>query len=377
METTIVTFVGVYLPCTGAQRLLMMDTLCDCIRECTDVLFVAGDWNCTVDPRQDRNHRELHPASSLRLSRMLEAHSLEDVSRTLHPGCFGSPTCGKAHFVSLQQWWDYGKVQIRQLCQEYTHGVTRDRARLVKELETMVVELQRFAFFFSLEKKNGQRRIIQSLCSDSGRLITDSAEVRSFVAGFYEHLFSSELRPSSVMGGQFGDGVPQVSDEENNKLEAPLTLVELNSGVGSLKPGRAPGIDGLSADFYKAFWDILGPDLLEVFTDSLESGRLPLSCGRAVSTLLPKKVLASRVRGVMALVIHMDQTYCGPSRLIGDNIALISDVLEVSGSLGVNLGLISIDQEKAFDRVEHQYLWQTNASRGKKTVRAEKHSLRL
>uniref|UniRef100_A0AAV2JVT1 Uncharacterized protein n=1 Tax=Knipowitschia caucasica TaxID=637954 RepID=A0AAV2JVT1_KNICA len=110
----------------------------------------------------------------------------------------------KAHFVSLQRWWDYGKVQIRQLCQEYTHGVTRDRARLVKELETTVVELQRLAIstgergclqslkaqksalasllgtaaqhlFFSLEVKNGQKRIIQSLRSDSGRLITDSA----------------------------------------------------------------------------------------------------------------------------------------------------------------------------------------------------------
>ncbi|CAL9683249.1 unnamed protein product [Knipowitschia caucasica] len=104
-------------------------------------------------------------------------------------------------------------------------------------------------FFFSLEVKNGQKRIIQSLRSDIGRLITDSAEVRSFAAGFYEHLFSSELRPGSVMGGRFGDVLPQVSDEDNKKLEAPLTLAELGSAVGSLKPGRAPGIDGLLADF--------------------------------------------------------------------------------------------------------------------------------
>ncbi|KAI4903179.1 hypothetical protein NFI96_002750, partial [Prochilodus magdalenae] len=35
------------------------------------------------------------------------------------------------------------------------------------------------------------------------------------------------------------------------------------------------------------------------------------------------------------------------------------DVLEVSSILGVDSGLISLDQEKAFDRVEHQYLWNT------------------
>uniref|UniRef100_A0AAV2KFW0 Endonuclease/exonuclease/phosphatase domain-containing protein n=1 Tax=Knipowitschia caucasica TaxID=637954 RepID=A0AAV2KFW0_KNICA len=242
LETTTVTFVCVYLPCTGAQRVLMMDTLCECIRDCTDsgdVLFVAGDWNCTVEPQHDRNHPEPHPASSLRLRRLLEVHSLEDVWRTLHPGvreytwshckdnalslarldrvyvpghqlsmCTAahiSPVgisdhsfivcvirvsnvrvgsaywhfnnsllldkmfvCAfkvfweshqrcKAHFVSLQRWWDYGKVQIRQLCQEYTHGVTRDRARLVKELETTVVELQRLAV------STGERGCLQSL----------------------------------------------------------------------------------------------------------------------------------------------------------------------------------------------------------------------
>lgn len=57
----------------------------------------------------------------------------------------------------------------------------------------------------------------------------------------------------------------------------------------SLQNGRAPGIVGLPVDLYKSFWSVIGEDLLEVLRDILENGRLPLSCRRAVITLLPKK----------------------------------------------------------------------------------------
>lgn len=127
----------------------------------------------------------------------------------------------------------------------------------------------------------------------------------------------------------------------------------------------------------------IGEDLLEVISDSLSGGRLPLSCRRAVLTLLPKKgdlceiknwrpmsllcadykifskVLANRLRKVMEQVIHIDQSYCIPGRSIRDNISLIQDYLELSSLLDLKFGLISLDQEKAFDRVEHQYLWNT------------------
>ncbi len=151
----------------------------------------------------------------------------------------------------------------------------------------------------------------------------------------------------------------------------------------SLESSKAPGTDGLPADLCKTFWPVIGADILLILRDSLSKGRLPLSCWRAVLILFPKKgdpqeiknwqpmallctdykllskVLATRLRKVMEQVIHIDQTYCVPSRLITDNIFLIRNILDLSTSLGCELGLTSIDQEKAFDRVEHQYLWQT------------------
>uniref|UniRef100_A0A3Q3MAR8 Reverse transcriptase domain-containing protein n=1 Tax=Labrus bergylta TaxID=56723 RepID=A0A3Q3MAR8_9LABR len=238
-------------------------------------------------------------------------------------------------------------------------------------------------FFFGLEKKSGQKKIFHSVRSNSGQSISDSAGIRKHAAGFYKDLYTSEFVDRPEVCESFYTGLPQVSAENNTELEAQLSLSELYSAVMSLQNGKAPGIDGLPVDFYKVFWSVLGEDLLEVLRDSLERGRLPLSCRRAVITLLPKKgdlqdlknwrpvsllctdykilskVLASRLRQVMGSIIHTDQTYCVPGRLISDNITLIRHVLEVSGSLAVDTGLISLDQEKAFDRVEHQYLWRT------------------
>ena len=53
-----------------------------------------------------------------------------------------------------------------------------------------------------------------------------------------------------------------------------------------------------------------------------------------------------------------------PDRSILDNVSLIRDILDISGSLGIETGLMSSDQEKAFDQVEHLYLWKAPESFG-------------
>ncbi len=66
----------------------------------------------------------------------------------------------KNDFISLQQWWDFGKVQIKQLCQQYNCNVTKVLMKSVKALESEVEELQGLAedtkdscFFEALEFK--------------------------------------------------------------------------------------------------------------------------------------------------------------------------------------------------------------------------------
>ncbi|CAM2109446.1 unnamed protein product [Caretta caretta] len=143
---------------------------------------------------------------------------------------------------------------------------------------------------------------------------------------------------------------------------------------------KSPGMDGLTMEFYRTFWDILGPDLATVWAESLQGGVLPLSCRRAVLAFLPKKgdlldlqnwhpvsllstdykivvkAISLRLGSVMADVIHPDQTYTVPGCSIFDNLFLVRDLLELGRREGLSFALLSLDQEKVFDRVDHGYL---------------------
>ncbi|CAM2111078.1 unnamed protein product [Caretta caretta] len=61
----------------------------------------------------------------------------------------------------------------------------------------------------------------------------------------------------------------------------------------------------------------------------------------------------------MVDVIHPDQTYTVPGRSIFDNLFLVRDLLELERRDGLSFALLSLDQEKALDRVDHGYLLST------------------
>lgn len=336
----------------------------------------------------------------------------------------------KGTFPSLLQWWDYGKTQIKLFCQQYTYSVTKEITRSLKALENDILLLQnsfktsgdadhiksledkkatlnellgvraqgalvrsRFQnithmdapskFFFNLERKNGQSRLMHSLRTETGQEITEPGQMRDYARLFYSRLYDSELNCHDMSSSIFFNGLPTVDKESNDELKQMLSLQELEQALWGMENGKSPGIDGLPVEFYKVFWPTLGKDLLLVLRESLKKGFLPHSCRRAVITLLPKKgnlqelgnwrpvsllctdskifskSLALRLKKVIAQVIHPDQSYCIPERSIFDNIAVVRDLMTVSKCLGTNIGLISLDQQKAYDRAEFQYLWHT------------------
>ncbi|CAM5094450.1 unnamed protein product, partial [Eretmochelys imbricata] len=196
---------------------------------------------------------------------------------------------------------------------------------------------------------------------------------------FYTSLFSPDPTDPGACRVLWEE-LPMVSVGDRDRLELPLTLAEFSEALRCMPTNKSTGMDRLTVEFYHVFWDILCPDLAIVWAESLQGGVLPLSCRRAVLALLPKKgdlrdlqnwrpvsllstdykIIAKAISlwlgSVMADVIHPDQSYTVPGHSIFDNLFLVRDLLELGRRDGLSFAVLSLDQEKAFDRVDHGYL---------------------
>ena len=142
-----------------------------------------------------------------------------------------------------------------------------------------------------------------------------------------------------------------------------------------------PGIDGLPIEFYKCFFETMENDLVTLYNDIL-FGKKQLSptMKNAIITLLPKKgdlneiknwrpisllctdykiltkITANRLRPTMKEVISEEQTCTFPGRNIFSNLFLVRELIYYTKEKNIEGYILSIDQEKAFDKVNHNKL---------------------
>ena len=75
-----------------------------------------------------------------------------------------------------------------------------------------------------------------------------------------------------------------------------------------------------------------------------------------VDCKIASRAIAGRLLKVIHLVVHCDQSCGVPGRFIWDTVALLCDVVNYATSANVPVAILSLDQEKAFDRVDWGFL---------------------
>ena len=234
-------------------------------------------------------------------------------------------------------------------------------------------------YFHSLEKRNAKDKMWECVLDENSQPKYGINDILETQVKFYSDLYKSELIESEKKSIFLNAMETKLNQDDKNYLDENISLEELSKSLKRMKNNKAPGPDGILTEFYKIYWQEVGNDLTEVLQFSFENEKLPQSQYLALIRLLFKKgqrehlknwrpisllntdfkilskLLAERLKKVLPSIIHKDQKGCVQGRFIGENISLIRDIVDSCNGEEV---ILLIDQQKAFDRVEFDWLFE-------------------
>lgn len=215
-------------------------------------------------------------------------------------------------------------------------------------------------------------------------MVEDPGLINSTFSSFYKSLYRSELSSDLTDIQSFLSELefPEISPNLMNDMDSPLTTQELTKALKKMQNNKAPGPDGFPVEFFKAFQGQLVPLLYSVYVEALSNGSLPLTLRQAsIKVLLKKdkdpelcssyrpislmnidtkilaKALALRLENVLPQIISKEQTGFIKGRQLSHTVRTLLNVIYSNETTSSPEVVISVDAEKAFDRVEWSYLF--------------------
>lgn len=94
---------------------------------------------------------------------------------------------------------------------------------------------------------------ITAVKDENGQRHTDNKYINERFRQFYEELYSSETDCGGLKDSNFLNSlnIPQLTEDQANLLEGPITLLEIDTAISSLQLGKSPGADGYPVEFFK------------------------------------------------------------------------------------------------------------------------------
>ena len=280
------------------------------------------------------------------------------------------------------------KRELENHYQMKTEGhIIRSRANWVENGE------RNTNYFINLEKRNQRLKIITAVYNEDGNIVNNTKDILNTQKLYFEKIYKSDnpklTNLSNIVSFSIDDMIPKLTVNSKEKCEGDITIDECIEALKTMPNNKTPGTDGFPPEFYKHFIQDIGQFLIGSFQYSFDNGILSMDQRRGIINLIPKKdkdplylnnwrpisilntdykiiakCLALRLKKVLPEIISNDQTGFLPGRYIGENIRLVLDMIDYTNITNLPGLMLLADFEKAFDKLEWSFLFQTLESFG-------------
>ena len=253
--------------------------------------------------------------------------------------------------------------------------IVRSRARWVEDGERST------SYFLNLEKRHKSSNVIRKLKDENGVDVNANNDILNVLSRFYKNLYRSDYCSPDVILSKI-NACNLLTENVFATCDDLLTELECKNALFSMKNGKSPGSDGLSADFYKVFWPAIGQLVVNSLNHAFMNGTLSHEQGRGIISLILKpgkdplyvknyrpisllntdykicsKALAFRIKDIVSQLVDVNQTGFVKNRFIGENIRFILDTIHYCKTKGIPGFMLFIDFENAFDRLDWGFIF--------------------
>ncbi|XP_078540693.1 uncharacterized protein LOC144826172 [Lissotriton helveticus] len=231
-------------------------------------------------------------------------------------------------------------------------------------------------------KQQRMRVTIAAVKLKDGSLILEEEGIAKRCQEYYSKLYASREQCSEgeVLDYLEHIKLPFLTNLQREFLMHPIEFDEIWEALSRMRSSRAPGIDGLTAEFYKSYLELLLPHLSTLFSDMIESGQKPRSMREALIVAIPKpdkpideccayrplsllnvdtkiyaKVLATRLALLAPVLVAPEKARFIAGRNLTYNLQTVFGDIQHTRQDSKAIAIF-LDMEKAFDSVEWSFM---------------------